>query len=181
MHKGLIGLTLALVALPAAAQTQDEEWNGCFPSRTSVGVPAEAKAGYCTQLIESGRLSAKNLVAAYNNRGDAYEKMGLFDQEIADDTKAIQIDPKYAIAYNNRAWAYHLKGQDAKGLPDAQMAIMLDPTHASSFETRAEIYEKLGQRDKAIADYREALKLDPSGYNGAMGSTEGLKRLGVAP
>ncbi|MGC9953492.1 MAG: tetratricopeptide repeat protein [Rhizomicrobium sp.] len=181
MHKGLIGLALALVALPAAAQTPDEEWNGCFPSNTGASIPAEAKVGYCTRLIESGRLSAGNLVAAYNNRGDAYEKMGLFDQEIADDTKAIQIDPKHAISYNNRAWAYHLKGQDAQGLPDVQMAVALDPAHASSLETRAEIYEKLGRRDEAIADYREALKLDPSGYDGAMGSTEGLRRLGVAP
>jgi tetratricopeptide (TPR) repeat protein len=181
MRKGLIGLAVALVALPAAAQTFDETWNGCFPSNTSAGVPAEAKAGYCTKLIESGALSTKNLVAAYNNRGDAYEKMGLFDQEIADDTKAIQLDPKYAIAYNNRAWAYHLKGEDAKGLPDVQMAVALDPTHASSLETRAEIYEKLGRRDEAITDYREALRLDPSGYGGAMGSKEGLKRLGVAP
>jgi tetratricopeptide (TPR) repeat protein len=180
MRKWFIGLALALVALPAAAQTPDEVWNGCFPS-AGVSVPAEAKVGYCTRLIESGRLSAKNLVAAYNNRGDAYEKMGLFDQEIADDTKAIQIDPKYAIAYNNRAWAHHLKGQDAEGLPDVQMAVALDPTHASSLETRAEIYEKLGRRDEAIADYRAALKLDPGGFGGAMGSMEGLKRLGVAP
>ena len=79
MRKWFIGLALALVALPAAAQTPDEVWNGCFPS-AGVSVPAEAKVGYCTRLIESGRLSAKNLVAAYNNRGDAYEKMGLFDQ-----------------------------------------------------------------------------------------------------
>lgn len=180
MHKGFIGLAVALVALPAAAQTPDEAWNGCFPS-AGVSVPAEAKVGYCTRLIESGQLSTENLVAAYNNRGDAYEKMGLFDQEIADDTKAIQLDPKHAISYNNRAWAYHLKGQDAEGLPDVQMAVELDPTHASSVESRAEIYEKLGRRDEAIADYREALRLDPGGNDGAMGSKEGLKRLGVAP
>jgi tetratricopeptide (TPR) repeat protein len=180
MHKELIGLALALVALPATAQTWGDDWNGCFPS-AGVSVPAEAKAGYCTKLIESGRLSTENLVAAYNNRGDAYEKMGLFDQEIADDTKAIELDPKHAISYNNRAWAYHLKGQDAQGLPDVEMAVRLDPVHASSLETRAEIYERLGRRDEAIADYREALRLDPSGYAGAMGSREGLKRLGVEP
>ena len=106
------------VALPAAAQTWGDDWNGCFPSNTGASVSAEAKVGYCTRLIESGRLSTVNLVAAYNNRGDAYEKMGLFDQEIADDTKAIQLDSKHAISYNNRSWAYHLKGEDAKGLPD---------------------------------------------------------------
>jgi tetratricopeptide (TPR) repeat protein len=181
MRNILIALAMTLVALPATAQVPIEEWNGCFASSGGVRISAEQKVGYCTRLIEGGQLSNANLAMVYNNRGDAYEKMGLFDQEIADDTAAIQINPNYAIAYNNRAWAYHLKGQDANGLADVEKAVELDPTHASSLETRAEIYEKLGQRDKAIADYREALRLDPSGNAGAMGSREGLKRLGATP
>jgi tetratricopeptide (TPR) repeat protein len=181
MQRILIGLALVLVALPAGAQISKEEFDRCSGLGTGVGIPAEARVGYCTQLIEGGRLSPRNLAITYNNRGNDYEKMGQYDQEIADDTKAIQIDPNYALSYNNRAWAYHLKGQDAQGLPDAEKAIALDPKDGSAFETRGEIYEKLGQRDKAIADYRATLQLPPSNDSSMEDATAGLKRLGVTP
>jgi Flp pilus assembly protein TadD len=44
---------------------------------------------------------------AYNHRGIAYYKQGQYDQAIADYTKALEINPKYADVYNNRAYAYY--------------------------------------------------------------------------
>ena len=46
---------------------------------------------------------------AYNNRGGAYYLKGEYDSAIVDFTKAIELNPNYAIAYNNRGVAYHLK------------------------------------------------------------------------
>lgn len=175
---------LVLVGLPASAQTSaqgqvtQEELNRCG---THNGIPYEKVIEYCTQLIESGRLSPTSLAALYSTRGDAYEKMGQYDQEIADDTRAIQINPNSANAYNNRAWAYHLKGQDAKGLADAQKAVTLDPKYGSALETRAEIYEKLGQLDKAIADYRSTLRFPPTHDSSIEDAKAALKRLGATP
>jgi len=38
----------------------------------------------------------------YYNRGVAYHKKGLFDEAIADYTRAIEINPEDAEAYHNR-------------------------------------------------------------------------------
>jgi tetratricopeptide (TPR) repeat protein len=137
--------------VPASAQTSDETL--CM-SRDS-----DIKIMGCTAVIQSGQETTARLAVAYSNRGTAYADRGLYDQAIADLTKAIALTPNDPETYNGRAWAYHLKGEDAKGLPDAEKAIMMAPNNADSIETRAEIYEKLGQRERAIADYRATLKL----------------------
>ena len=43
---------------------------------------------------------------AYYNRGVVYAKKAEHDRAIADNTKAIEIDPFYSIGYENVAWIY---------------------------------------------------------------------------
>ena len=47
---------------------------------------------------------------AYNNRGNAYRQQGEFENAIADLTKAIELDPLFAIAYNNRGFVFEKIG-----------------------------------------------------------------------
>src|SRR5437879_3312186 len=56
----------------------------------------------CTELILQNPRNA----IAYNNRGIAYRIKDEDDRAIADYTKAIEIDPKYADAYYNRGNIY---------------------------------------------------------------------------
>jgi len=128
MRRILIGLALALIALPAWAQSEaDENWwkcNGDDPDFIIAG---------CSALIQSNLNSTSNhlvntyanLLDEHYNRGNAYLHKGFYDQAIADFTQVIALEPDLAVPYNGRAWAYHLKGQDAKGLPDANKAIAL--------------------------------------------------------
>ncbi len=44
--------------------------------------------------------------AYYYNRGLEYQRKGQYDKAISDYTKAIEINPKYAVAYYNRGLAY---------------------------------------------------------------------------
>jgi tetratricopeptide (TPR) repeat protein len=146
MRLNLAISAIVLVVLPASAQSiTQEDLDRCA---SQGGLPYKTAIENCTHLIEGGKLSRTNLLEVYSNRGDAYETIGQYDDEIADDTAMLQIDPESANAYNNRAWAYHLKGQDAKALLDAQKAVALDPEYGSALESRAEIYEKLGQQDR---------------------------------
>ena len=41
-------------------------------------------------------------VVAYNHRGNGYRAAGNYDLAIADHTKAIELDPRFALAYNSR-------------------------------------------------------------------------------
>jgi tetratricopeptide (TPR) repeat protein len=202
MRTIFIALALALCALPAFAQTLEQDLDLC----TSTDPDAVVKA--CTALIQSGRSSKPatdyynrgigyfrkglydqaiadftqaialkpDFAEAYNNRGFTYGRKGLYDQATTDYTQAIALKPDSAKAYNGRAWNNHVAGRDAQGLPDAEKAVSLAPTDANTIETRAEIYEKLGRHDEAVADYRAVLKIDPN----EEAAKNGLTRLGVA-
>ena len=47
-------------------------------------------------------MSRANLAIAYANRGAAYSNQGDYDRTIADETRAIALDPRNALAYLNR-------------------------------------------------------------------------------
>ena len=58
--------------------------------------------------------------------GVSYDELGQYQTAIADYTKAIQLDPDYALAYNNRGVAYRNLGQYASADADETKACSLD-------------------------------------------------------
>jgi tetratricopeptide (TPR) repeat protein len=54
--------------------------------------------------------------------GVAYKSTGQYDQAISDYTKALEINPRYALAYYNRALAYENTGQYDKAWEDVDKA-----------------------------------------------------------
>ncbi len=61
------------------------------------------------------------------NRGLAYYFKGIHNLAIADQDKAIDLDPLHAVAYNNRGAAYLKLGNYAAAIADLQRAIDLKP------------------------------------------------------
>jgi len=59
---------------------------------------------------------------AYNNRGNAYSRLGKYQQAIEDYNKAIRLKPDYADAYHNRGLAYFTQGENKLGCIDAKKA-----------------------------------------------------------
>ena len=102
---------------------------------------------------------------AYNNRGIAYEDEGDYDAAIADYTKAIQIDPKYADAYYNRGNVYSKqKGDYDAAIADYNKAIRIDPKSPKSadvYSNRGTTYENKGDHDAAITDFNKAIQIKP--------------------
>jgi tetratricopeptide (TPR) repeat protein/uncharacterized membrane protein len=117
----------------------------------------EAIAG-CERAMASGKYSGSLLAALYIDRGVAQRDD---DRAIADYSKAIELDPGYALAYQNRSRRYYNNNDYKRALADVNKAIELDPKDARSYQVRGWVYE--GKRDTrhALADYDKAIEVDP--------------------
>src|SRR5438128_7669797 len=94
----------------------------------------------------------------YNNRGLAREAKGDHDGAIADYSRAIELDPKFAVgAYSNRGLAKQAKGDLDGAIADYNRAIELDPKLAIFYYLRALAKEAKGDLDGTIADDKRAI------------------------
>ena len=105
---------------------------------------------------------------AYYWRGMCYGKTGYYINDIADQTKAIELatkasDPLSASeAYDQRAKAYGSVGNYDQEVADETSAIGIYPSGEWAYSTRAMAYYQLKQYDNAIADCNKDLELDPN-------------------
>jgi tetratricopeptide (TPR) repeat protein len=165
MPRVLILLALVLVAMPARAQTRDENAAHC------ANADADTRIKGCTALINSGQENKENLVIAYTNRGIGENKKGLYDKAIADSTKAIALSPDFANAYAVRGSSYRLKGSNDQAIVEYNKALEMKSTaavRAIIVSDRGMAYENKGLHDAAIADFSQAIVLNPdfaSPYN----------------
>ena len=105
---------------------------------------------------------AVDTAAASNSQGILYNNNGEYQKATAAFTKAIELDPNFALAYSNRGWVYINLGQYEQAIADCTKAIELDPSLAFAYNSRGWAYTELGQYEQAIADYNKAIELDPS-------------------
>lgn len=160
MERSLIVLALALFALPASAQTRDQNWAQCESNDPAMRIKG------CTALIQAGQESTENLANAYNNRGVGEEQTGLYDKAIADTTQAIAIKPDFAQPYAVRGLCREEMGLHDAAIADYGRAIALHPASgllATFYSARGNAYESKGRHDAAMADFNLAITLDP-GY-----------------
>jgi tetratricopeptide (TPR) repeat protein len=117
----------------------------------------------CENLRGDSAIQACDLAIgeAYRNRGKAYLAKGDFDSAIADDTKAIEIDPKDADAYDGRGYAYHAKGDFDRAIADYTKVIEIDPRSVAAYGNRGYDYETKGDFERAAADFTKAIEIDP--------------------
>src|SRR6266540_2322708 len=98
---------------------------------------------------------------AYNERGIAKGDKGDIEGAIADCTRAIKLDPRYAPAYITRGLAKKNKGDLNEAITDYTRAVELDPKHVNAYYNRGVAKWGKGDIDGAIADYTRAIELDP--------------------
>jgi tetratricopeptide (TPR) repeat protein len=155
MRRILLGQVLMLLALPAWAQSTDENWSRCGNTDNNVDHVITA----CTAEIQSGQETTAKLAIAYQTRGFAYAQKSLSDQAIADATKAIALKPDYARAYLDLGNYYFGKGLYKQAIADVSRAIALKPDYGRAYFDRAIIFSRNGLQDPAIADYTKAIAL----------------------
>ena len=100
--------------------------------------------------------------AASNSQGVFYNNKGEYQKATVAFTKAIELDPNFALAYSNRGWVYIKLGQYEQAIADCTKAIELDSSLAFAYNSRGWAYTELGQYEQAIADYNKAIELNPS-------------------
>ena len=163
MRRGMIAwLSLLAVGVTAPAFANDMTDCGQFADMN-------ATLRGCSALIAGGRLNRATLATAYGNRAAVYGSRGDFDRSLADATKAIELNPKYADAYMFRGLIEGKKGDYDASIADENRAIELAPQSAMAYVNRAFAYSQKGDYDRAIADETRALDLNPrdgATYNG---------------
>lgn len=158
MPRVLIGLALMLSAIPAWAQTRDDNAALCAKS------DADARIRGCTALINSGQETPANLAISYTNRAIGENKKGLHDAAIADATKAIALAPDVANPYAVRGSGYRLKGLNDQAIVEYNKALELKSTaavRAIIVSDRGKAFANKGMYDAAITDFSQAIALKP--------------------
>jgi len=124
------------------------------------------------------------IIVDYFYLGLNYYKQGEYDLAVTEFSRALLVNPDFAMAYYNRAVAYSQKGQFNKAISDYNKAIEADPKFAEAFYNRGTIFTEQGQieldpelaeafynrgninteqdqHDKALSDYTKAIKMNP--------------------
>ncbi len=95
---------------------------------------------------------------AYLTRGKALAAKQDFDDAIADYSKALTIDPKYAYALEMRGQAYYGKKDFSHAISDLSDAV---DKGFPAYDDLGNAYFATGDFDRAIANYDEAIQRDP--------------------
>jgi tetratricopeptide (TPR) repeat protein len=124
------------------------------------------KISGCTEVIRSGQYSGKDLVRAYNNRGNAYANLGNPARAIKDYDQALRLNPGFikaranrGIVYNGLAWDLYLKGRNAQALDNADRSLSDRPDSAAAINTRAHVLAALGRRNEALGAFERVMRV----------------------
>jgi tetratricopeptide (TPR) repeat protein len=124
MSKIWIALGVSLIALPALAQTNVQK---------CVSEDADTAIAGCTALIQEGKLDTAHMVGVSVIRGNAYSDKEMYDQAIADYSKALALKPD-PVAYGDRGLVYAKQGHKDLALADFRAALKMDPTDQASLD-----------------------------------------------
>lgn len=151
-RRGLIvGLALALLALPAHADDRADCDASKDPDTTIKG---------CSAIIDVGTDTAAIIALAHHLRGAAHHGKGEYDRAIKDYDRAIALAPENAGMYNDRAIAYKGRGDNERAFADYDRAIELDPKMAKAYFNRGIHFGQQGNYNKAIQDFERATALN---------------------
>ncbi len=93
----------------------------------------------------------------YHMRSEAYGELNLYQQELADMTRAIQC-MNVCPLYRDRGYIHFRYGHFREAVADYTKALSLTPGDHIAYRSRARAYDALKDNKAAISDYEMALK-----------------------
>src|SRR5262249_52386876 len=99
----------------------------------------------------------------YNNRCFAYHNINDYERAIRDCSRAIELNPNYALALDNRGRAYREKGDYVRAIEDYDALIRLQPKSSTAWNNRCWSRALEGHHlELALSDCNESLRLWPN-------------------
>ncbi|MDH2342866.1 hypothetical protein [Bradyrhizobium sp. SSUT77] len=86
----------------------------------------------CAAVIDNEKTAKEDMVKALIARGVLYARHDQVDRAIADDSRALQLDPTLADLFNARGELWLRKGDKPKAVQDFGSALKIDPNHAKA-------------------------------------------------
>lgn len=154
----LAGAVIAL-AIAGSASSAWADFSACDGALRANDPEQQIKL--YTLCINQGGLPIADRAGAYNDRGNAFHRLGEVDKALQDYTWAIESDPNWATSYVNRARLYLSRGAWAKASADYEKAIQVGPwiAHVGLEAYSGEAWLLATCRDAAVRDGPKAVKL----------------------
>ncbi|MEZ2145898.1 tetratricopeptide repeat protein [Bradyrhizobium sp. DN5] len=83
----------------------------------------------CAAVIDNEKTAKEDLIKALIARGALYARHDQVDRAIADDSRALLLDPALADIFNARGELWLKKGDKPKAVQDFGAALRIDPNH----------------------------------------------------
>lgn len=97
----------------------------------------------------------------YFNRPFVFGAQFLFDEQIPDLERLVELHPNSAVAFTWRGTILYLLGDLSGALHDLNRAVELDPTYPFAYASRLGVYAELGGGHSSRSDLRRFLELNP--------------------
>jgi arylsulfatase A-like enzyme/tetratricopeptide (TPR) repeat protein len=102
-----------------------------------------------------------NVIDAWFNLGNAYSRVGRYEEAIPFFRKALELKPDYDLPVINMANAYRHLGKDDAALAGYEHYLTIDPKNAHVRYQVGEIYLDRGDVPRAERNFRQSLEIDP--------------------
>jgi esterase/lipase superfamily enzyme len=144
-----LAIAVAALVIPwhVARADRAAEWDACR-SYTATGEAIKA----CSVIVQDGAETRFDRSIAYMNRALAYKQAQQVDLAIADYSKAIELQPNFALAFIRRGALYVETGKYDLAIQDLTQALQLEPNSLDAYRYRAQAYRAKGLTSSAEDD-----------------------------
>ncbi len=159
---GYVGSFVATVATPGTGRADPKDKIRLFNLMTESREIAKDDGSFerVVTMLNDVIKEDPNVIDAWFNLGNAYYKVGRFQEAIKHFSHALQLKPDYDLAVINMANAYRKLGQDDAALAGYERYLQIDPKNANVRYQLGEIYLDRGDVAAAERNFRMALDLD---------------------
>lgn len=112
-------------------------------------------------LWSDAKKKSPKLVRPYNNVGEAYDKLGKYDEAIAEFKGALKINPNYFFGLNNLGNIYGKQRKLPEAIDYFKRALKQKPDYSPAHYNLARAFHLTGKRQEAAESYRKSIKFNP--------------------
>jgi len=102
-----------------------------------------------------------SLTRPYNNLGQAYDKIGNYDQAIVEFQHALKLNPNYFFGLNNLGNIYGKQRKYKEAIEYFKKALSQKPEYSPAHYNIARAYHLIGKKQDAVMAYRKAIQYNP--------------------